>query len=225
MKEKILAQLKLKFAGVQNVLLGLIADKLSGTVTEESAIDQAIADLGKSPISITDLGKLLQAEGDKRATEAATTRETTLKEKFNFVEKEKTKGDPDQKKGEPDENPTLQAIADLKKEIADMKNEKVRGTLRNQAIEALKGKSVPENYYKKIIEAKEFAKEDEITAFVDEIANSYKAFEQDLVDQGFSRVPKPLGSINKEGVSESVTTFIEMKNGSENKNDLGGKKL
>lgn len=222
MKEKILAQLKAKYAGVQNVLLGLIADKLSATVTEESAIEQAIADLEKSPLSITDLGKLLQTEGDKRATEAATTRETTLKEKFNFVEKS---ADPGKDKGKDDENPTLKAIQEIKQELASLKNEKVHGTLRNQLIEALKGKNVPETFFKKIIESKEVNKEEEITPLVDDIFNSYKAFEQDMIDQGFSKVNKPLGNPNKEGVSDMVATFVDMKNGTNKQNDLGGKQL
>lgn len=223
MKEKILAQLKAKFAGVQNVLLGLIADKMATIVTEESAIEQAVADLEKSPFSITEIGKLLQTEGDKRATEAATTRENTLKEKFNLVEKSADPGKDEP--GKSGSDATLKAIQELKQELTDLKNEKAHGTLRNQVIEALKAKAVPENFFKKIIESKQITKEEEINPLVDDVFNTYKAFEQDMVDQGFSKVQKPLGNPNKEGVSDMVATFVSLKDGTNKANDLGGKQL
>lgn len=221
MKEKILAQLKLKYAGVQNNLLGLVADKLSTTVTEESAIESAVADLEKLPISISDFAKMLQTEGDRRATEASTTRETTLREKFNLVEK--TPNNPPAK-DPPADDPTAKAIADMKKQLDELKAKETLQQMRNKAITALKTNNVPEKFFDQIITDKAFNTEEEVTGVVDTITNSYREFEQEMVDKGFGSHPKPMGSPTKEGVSASVAQYIAQKS-PEATNDLGGKKL
>lgn len=71
MYELILTQLAAKNGGVSKTVLGLIAKKLAEKVTEESQIEGVIADFeNTSVIPIKDYADLLQAEGDKRVTEA-----------------------------------------------------------------------------------------------------------------------------------------------------------
>ena len=227
MKEKILAQLKLKFAGVQTVLLGLIADKLSASVTEESAIEGAIANLEQLPVSITDFAKMLQTEGDRRATEAATTRENTLKEKFNLVAKQP---------GTPPANPpaagesndeTSKAILELKAELEAMKQKDIFAGLRSKATEALKAKNVPEKFFGSILAVRELKSEEEVNSIVETVTTSWNDFQQELTDKGLGNIPKPaFGNPNQTGISAGVEEYVKSKTEAGTPaSPLGGKQL
>jgi intracellular sulfur oxidation DsrE/DsrF family protein len=230
MKEKILAQLKAKFAGVPTVLLGLVAEKLSATVTEETAIEGAVADLEKSPISIQDYAKLLQTEGDRRATEAATTRENTLKEKFNLVAKT---GNPDPGNPNPQptpENETQVAILKLQKELELLKQKELSAAYRDKVVSALKEKGVNEKFFKNALTIAKFEKEEDISTFVDTVTASWTEFEQELTDQGLKAIPQPaFGNPTDTGISAAVNDYIQSKGTGKETNagasPLGGKQL
>lgn len=67
----ILAQLTAKHSGVSKAVLGLLAKKLAEKVTEESQIEGAISDFeANSPMTIKEYADFVQAEGDKRVTDA-----------------------------------------------------------------------------------------------------------------------------------------------------------
>ncbi len=82
MKEKILAALKIRFPKVHAELLDRVAGTLASTVTDESTIETVVQSDG-----VNNLVSFHITETDRRATEAANKRETTLKDKYNLVEK------------------------------------------------------------------------------------------------------------------------------------------
>jgi len=225
MKEKILAQLKTKYAGVQTSLLGLVADKLSATVTEDSAIEGALANLEQLPVSITDFAKMLQTEGDRRATEAATTRETSLKEKFNFTAKQAENPLPATPPANEGNDETAKAIQQLKAELDAMKQKEIFAGLKSKAAEALKTKKVPEKFFDSIIASKEFKTDEEVNGVVETIATNWTDFQQELVDKGLSGIPKPaFGNPNQSGISAGVEEYVKSKSETQAL-PLGGKTL
>lgn len=180
MREKILAQLIAKHAGVSKTALGLIADKLAKKVTEESGIEQAITDFDNA-VSITEYAADLQREADKRVGEA----------KKEWDKKNPPKKDPPKtEEGEdPPKNDDTPAWAkSLMDEVKQLKTEKVQGGMKTKATELLKevpahfwnGRALPE-------------KEEDLQTFVDSISADYTAFTQHLVDKGLMTATPPGG--------------------------------
>lgn len=86
MKDSILTSLKTKYTGVQAAILDRVANHLSKTVTEESQIETAVSGVKDM---VNDFSSFFQSEIDRRVQDSIKTHETTLKEKFDFVEKKK----------------------------------------------------------------------------------------------------------------------------------------
>lgn len=86
MKAKVLAALKTKFEGVQDAILGRVADKLvsSGKVTKEEDVATAVAGVTFQSI--------LENYGDSRADEASTTAVRNYEKKHNLKDGEKVDG-------------------------------------------------------------------------------------------------------------------------------------
>lgn len=129
MKEKILAELKKKYAGqLTQSFMENLADRLAEKVTKEEEIQGVIDELDKLPIKIKDL----QAEGDRRATEL----QKSSKQKVEELEAEiqKIKG---LKKDEPLEKDYDKEIQALKQQIDDLsstnKKERAVSKLREMA--------------------------------------------------------------------------------------------
>src|SRR5436190_20123674 len=143
MRNKILAKLAEKFPGLSQKFLGLVADKLSKKVTEESGIDQAITDYDNA-VSITELATDFQKEGDRRVTDAK--KEWDKKTPAGG----KTKDDDDQsdddpaepkpkdkgKKKDADEPPAW--AKQLLGEVASLKKEKVLSNIQQKVADKLK---------------------------------------------------------------------------------------
>jgi hypothetical protein len=197
MKEKILAELKKEFSGQSLRLLGLIADKLSKTVTEESAIEGAIAELEKSPIPISDLGKILQQEGDARVTDA--------KKKWDLEHPAKGKTDNEEEEEEEEEEETTPVkkkteakrssgrmpkwAEGLVAEVKALRTEKVQSSIRDKVKTQL-GKDVPERFWSKWALPE---KEEDVDAFVEEIKNEHTAIEQERVNKNLDGNTPPVG--------------------------------
>lgn len=221
MKEKILAQLKQKYAGVSAILLGLYADKLAAKVTTEDQIEGAVNELDNLPISIIEQNRFYQTEGDRRATEAAATREAKLKEQFNFVDKS-TPPNPPSPPSPPVQNPEIEA---LKKKLEQFEKNEIRSKQLLKAQSLLDEKKIPKPFYSKILERTEFTTDEDIDKVVNEIDGDYSSFKQSLIDEGLLGVEKPVfGTPNTEGVSPAMGKFITEK-GAEQSNSLGAKKL
>ena len=223
MKDLILIALlnKYKSLGFSQKSFEGVAEYLSKTVTEESAIETAIS--GVEPIL-----KSLQSDVDSRAAAIAKAK----------AEKEKGEGADPNKKTEPktegnDEPPAwakalIESNTQLKSELNTMKSGKTFET-RKQTLES-KLEKAPAKFKEKILKdfaRMSFEKEDEFDAYLTETETDSTAFNQDMADQGLGANRKPfVGGTTKEGVSNGVQNYIDSKDpkkaGAEN---LGGKEV
>jgi hypothetical protein len=148
MKEKILAELVKKFPGLSKEFLGFWAEKMAVKTTEESAIEGAIGELEKLPIPLTDLAAAFQKEGDKRATEAATTRENSLKEKFDLVEKKAAPAKPAGEDNKPGDDTGYSKLEAMILNLTNKMEEKEKLSVKDAAIAKFKAqaaeKKIPE---------------------------------------------------------------------------------
>jgi len=189
MKEKILAQLKVKFPGVQNSILGLIADALSAKVTEDAQIEGAITELESSPLSITQFNQLMQSEGDKRVTEA--------------IKKQKPVTTQQAQASDADENdPIAKKIAELDAKLAKIEQAEQQKTLHESFVKKLTEKKIPASLAKGVKIEKP---EDIETAFA-EVETTYNELKQGLYNQGFGSQSPVLGS---EGRTDNVDADIK----------------
>jgi hypothetical protein len=219
MKEKILAQLKQKFTGVSTVLLGLYADSIAAKITTETEIEGAISELENLPISIPDQNKFYQTEGDRRAAEAAITREANLKQQFNFVDKSGTPPTPPANPKPTDE------ILSLKARLDEFEKNQKRAVYLQKAQSMLTEKNIPKSFYSKVLEKMEFENDETIEAAVNEINTDFTSFKQSMVDEGLLLIEKPMfGESTSTGVSPAMQKFIELQSADQT-NPLGAKKL
>lgn len=180
MREKILAQLVAKYAGVSKKALGLIADKLAKKVTEESGIDQAITDFDNA-VSITEFATDLQREGDSRVTDAK-----------KVWEKEKPNPKPKDKTEETEDAPTKDEMPSwaktLMEQVTTLTKEKTQGSMKSKATELLK--DVPETFWNGRALPE---KDEDLQGFVDSVKTDFTAVKQTFIDQGLMSATPPAG--------------------------------
>lgn len=149
MKKQILEALKTKFPGVNESILGRIADKLAQTATTEQEATTAVE-------GVT-IAQLLESYGDSRATEAQKTAVQNYEKKHGLKDGQKAEGGEPAKKTEPaaqDANPDVPAWAKalldsnkaLAEKLSNIEGEKVT-TTRKQKLDAIIQK-LPENLRK-----------------------------------------------------------------------------
>lgn len=188
MREKILAQLVIKFPGVSKQFLGLTADKIAKKVTEESGIDQAITDYDNA-VSISELATDFQKEADRRVGDA----------KKEWEKKTPPKPAPKTKEGEEDDDTPpadkMPAWAKgLMESVTALTREKAQTTVKQKASELLKevpaefwnGRAIPD-------------KEDDLQTFVESVTTDYGTFKQGLIDKGLMQQTPPGGGNNGDG--------------------------
>lgn len=214
-KEKILAQLVTKFPGVSKKFLGLWADKLQSKVTEESQIEGVVNELDNLPIPITELATEFQKEADQRVTAA----EAKWKKENPPKAEEGKKGG---KEGEGEKKPEATEPPEWAKtmiaELQSLKTEKLQSSISQKLTGHEKLKDIPAKFWNK---RKQPEKEEEIDAFVDEVANDYTEFKNGLAEEGFSQTQKPVvgskttGGGKDEKVSPEMKAYLEKKNKTE----------
>lgn len=225
MKEKILALLKAKAAGVANEVLTGVAAWLAATVTTDE--DAATAVDGVLPLLTT-----LQSENDRRVT-AFQQENTTLRAEIDKLKGKKPHKDEDDPK--PDDVPAwAQSLIDTNKtllaQVEALKTENL-GKLHQQTLVAkLKELEVPEKYYTPAIKGRTFKDDAEVAALATEISETYKGYAQDLADQGLGNARPPVLSTktDKDGLTDGVKSYLDTKFADPAKTDavgLGGKKL
>lgn len=192
LKDKILAQLVTKYAGVSKKALGLIADKLAKKVTEESGIDQAITDFDNA-YPITDFAADLQREGDSRVGEAKKEWEKKTPPKKDPPKTEDPNDDPPK----PDDMPAW--AKGLMEQVSAIAREKNQGTIKSKAKDLLK--EVPETFWggRSLPE-----KDEDLQTWVDGVSKDYEAFKQTLVDQGLMSATPPAGGGGTPGADGKV---------------------
>lgn len=224
MKELILIALLNKYKNLgfgQKAFQG-VAEFLSQTVTEESAIETAIS--GVEPLL-----KSFQSDADARVTSAvAKAKAEKDQDKVDDPEKKK-----DTKTGGDDIAAIVaaavkSAIEPIQQELSGFKGQKTFET-RKQTLE-VKLEKAPAKFKEKILKdfaRMNFEKDEDFDSYLTETETDLAAFNQDLADQGLGANRKPfVATTTKEGVSTGVQAFVDSKDPKKAGNDnLGGKEV
>lgn len=230
MKDKILALLLAKFAGVRKDGLAQLAGVLALQATTDEEASGIVEKLTAEKVNsfVTDYRK----EVDKEVSSSNKTYEDNLKKKFDFVEKKSDDDDPGKKsqKKDDDETPAwAKALIEQNKTLADklaaFEGEKIKGT-RLQQLEG-KLKDVPETF--KTQKLKDFGRmnfetDEAFNGYLAEVETDIAAFNQELANKGLAGHGKPaFGKAAADGVSAATTDFIASKTAKDN--PLGGKEV
>lgn len=232
MKEKILALLQTKFAGVRKDGLAQLATAMSIQAADETEATALVEKISLDKVN--DFVKDWRKDVDKEVSNSTKTFETTLKEKYDLVEKKKEDTPPGTPPGTPP-NPTdiaaiiaaeiAKAVNPLQQKLQGYESEGIKKT-RLQTLES-KLKDVPETF--KAQKLKDFGRmnfdnDDSFNEYLTETETDITAFNQELADKGLAGQGKPfMGSKNQDGISSAVASFITSK--SEAGNSLGGKEI
>jgi hypothetical protein len=189
MKEKILAQLRVKYSGVPKDLLGQIANKIAVKVTAEDQIQEVIAELDNLPLSITDYAALLQKEGDRRVTEARRSFEQGTEEEE--TEEESAKPNPKGKaKGGNDPIAKLTSLVEtLTNEVSSLKKGEQQKTFNQQLLEKMSDKKIPAI----LLKGRTVEKAEDVETVLAQIEADHNSYKQELANQGFSTNTIPGG--------------------------------
>lgn len=230
MKNIILALLVAKFAGVRKDGLAQLAGALALQATTDEEANALVDKF--TPDQVNDFVKDFRKDVDKEVSTSTKTFETTLKDKFDLVEK---KLDPNPNPNPNPTNPTdiaaivaaavKSAVEPIQQQLAGFKGQEVNKS-RLQTLEG-KLKDVPETF--KAQKLKDFGRmnfetEDSFNEYLTEFETDITALNQELADKGLSGHGKPImGGTNKEGISAGVDSFIKSK--AEDSKVLSGKEL
>lgn len=232
MKEKILALLLAAFAGVRKDGLAQLAGALSLQATTDDEAKTLVEKLTTENVDA--FVKDFRKDVDKEVSVANKTYEGTLKEKFNFVEKDPA--DPGKKtdptKTDPNDlDAKLEAalqkhLKPLQDKIAGYETEGLKKT-RLETLES-KFKDLPATIKaQKLADAQLFITTMDETAYNEYLTRTdtdITALNQELANGGLSGQGKPMfGGKNADGVSAGVSEYIASK--STEKPALAGKEL
>lgn len=209
MKEKILAYLKTKLAGVQETYLSGVADLYSKTITEESQIATSIPDGALELIKTS--ATHLQVEGDRRAAEAQIKALKTFREKHGLDENGKPiKKDPEKIiPSDPDEplwfkayrEKTDRESAELRSKFEGIEKNKTQEQLMARLTKQLKDKGVDEVFIPALTRNLIIESEDKVDQLVAESETIYKDIVQKSAEKGVVISVPP---ISRGGMEEGV---------------------
>lgn len=204
MKEKILAELKKKFPGLQTEFLGFIAGKLTAKVTEETQIEGAITELD-TILPIKEQADFFQSESDRRVTAAKAKFEAENKKD----DKKEDKKD-DQPKGDPKVPEELKSIFEtigsLKEKLDNMEKEKKTSGLTEKLKSKLAEKKIP----LKFADRRTIESEEQLEAVLAEVEADFEEVKQELANEGFrsSAPPRSTGGANKLASKEEADLVV-----------------
>jgi len=217
MKEKILALLLAKFAGVRKDGLAQLATALSIQASDESEATAIVEKITADKVN--DFVKDWRKDVDKEVSTSTKTYEQTLKEKFDLVEKKEAGSGKDQN---PDKSTDIAAIVaaelakvvtPLQQQLAAINGEKTTATRIVTLEEKLK--DLPESFKNqklKDFKRMNFETTEAFEEYISEVETDITGLKQELADKGLSGHQRPLmGGQNKDGVSSAVASFIEAK--------------
>jgi hypothetical protein len=209
MKDKILAQLKIKFAGVSNLILERVAENLAKTVTDETKIADAVTAVENSPVGINDIANLLQTEGDRRVTDLQKTHQTEIEKLKKQIpskpakEKETTTTDEEVPAWA---KPLVDTISTMQTKLTAQETAAQRQALTAKLFADPKVKDIPNSFKNKYT----IEKEEDLSITVDKIVTEFAQLQQEMVNKG-TFVETPAGSTKqKDGeVSADAKVYID----------------
>lgn len=208
MKEKILALLQSKFAGVRKDGLNQLATIMALTVTTEEEATQTVEKLTDETVGqfVTDWRK----ETDAEISKANKTHEENLKKKFNFVEKG-TPTPPAELNADAIAAIVQKAIEPFASELNSIKTIKTVETRKQLLAKELEG--LEEGFrtpYLTAFDRMTFKDDEDFNSHLETVKTDVAKLNQSLIDKGLSsnRPIVSFGKSNKEGVSEATQAFI-----------------
>lgn len=230
MKEKILALLLAKFAGVRKDALA----QLAGSIALQAATDDEAAGIVEklTPERVNEFTTDYRKTVDKEVSDANKAYEGNLKKKFDFVEKKEP--EPGKEQNPPvdkDDTPAwAKALIDQNKSLADRLNSFETGKLTETRLQQLEGKlkDLPDTFKTqklKDFKRMNFDSDDTFAEYLTEVETDITALNQEFANKGLSGQAKPFfGQKTQEGVSSGVASYIAEKTKPEQSN-LGGKEV
>lgn len=237
MKQKLLELLNAKFLGkgVRKDGLAQLANSLAITVTTEEEAQALVDKLTDE--QVTEFVKDYRKDVDKEVSTSTKTYETSLKQKYDFVEKKSE--DPNPPAGTPEAGAgadvasiVAKAVADAVKPFADQlsafKGAETAKTRFEKLQETLKDAPVlfKENTLKNFNRMK-FESDEDFDAYVTETSADLAKYKQETADEGLRKFGTP-GAARTEPqgkeVSSATQAYIDAKAG-KSATDLGGKAL
>jgi len=232
MKDKILALLQAKFAGVRKDGLTYIAATIAmAAKTDEEAkviVDKLTADDVNQ--FVTDWRK----DADTEISKAIATNEQTLREKYDFKEKGKPapQDEPDPNKKDDLAAIVAKAVKDATEPILADLNRIKGGELANTRkaeLEKLFTNELPESYKKTILEGfnhRNFKDDADFNEYLNQTRQNVDSFKQEIADSGLAGHTKPVfGKTNENGVSQATEAYIANKQAEAKGEGLSGKQI
>lgn len=237
MKEKILALLVSAFQGVRKDGLNQLAAAMAMQVNTDDEANEVVGKLTADQVNSFVSG--WRKEADAEITKANRTYEDGLKKKYDFVDKGKSNPDtpPSDPTAEPAGNFDAAAIqkivtqavqaatAPLLEKVANLEGSATNASRRELLVKELA--DVPESYKTKVLkdfDRMTFEDEDTFNEYLDDTRSDVASFGQELADKGLGHQSPPIfGTVNKEGVSQGVQTYITEK--TDEGKGLGGKEV
>lgn len=204
MKEKLLALLIAKFAGVSKATLERIAEKKAGSVTDEAQL-QSIADG-------IDYGQIVQSEVDSKVTESNKLAVSNYERKHNLKDGKPASNEPPQDPPKPDDIATMvtkavtAAVAPLQQELQVFKQKELQNNYLGKVKTTLSEKKIPESFWGK--RSLNIESDEQLTTVVAEIETDWTAFRQEQINAGVM-IDKPASGSGPVGDGESLAKQIE----------------
>jgi len=233
MKEKILALLQTKFAGVRKDGLNHLARSLALQATTEDEAKTLVEKLTNEQVD--NFVKEYRAEVDKEVSEGNKTFEMNLKKKFDLVEKKKEPGLAEQETKNGDDTPDIatmiknaisEAVKPLQTELEKYKAgdiAKTRLQTLNEKLAACKDDNFRAQTLKDF-QRMQFDSDEAFTEYLKEKETAISMANQNMANAALGSHGKPIFAQKTEaGISKGVADYVESKKNESN--ELSGKEV
>lgn len=229
MKDKILALLTAKFAGVRKDVLMQMARVMALHCADET---EAKALVDKMTIeTVNEFVKEFRADVDNEVSKSIKTNEENLKKKYDFVEKKIEPGDPNHKIDPNDTAAIIEAaVAKAVKPLQEQLDKYSRNDLSKSRLQQLQDKlnTCKDEFFKsqtlKNFQRMSFEKDEDFDEYLTSLDEDIKTANQNFSDTRMRNQSQPLFSnIGDDGVSSQVAAYV--KEQTDEGGLLSGKKL
>lgn len=234
--EEIQALLEKKFAGERKDGLRMLARTIAMTAgdTDDEKTKEKIEAMTAE--SVKDFIKEWRKDADAETTKAVKTNEQTLREKYDFVEKNKKDPEPP-KGGEGNDDiaaivkaAVAEATKPFAEKLAAYESKDTRSAQRAKVEKLFEGKNVNATFKKSVLagfDNRTFEKDDDFENYLKDTQADVDACVQELADKGLAGFGSPdFGGGNAGNVDKAVEDYIKDKaQTAEGSNPLGGKKV
>lgn len=204
MKEKLLTLLVAKFTGVPKATLERIAEKKTGSVTDDAQL-QSIADG-------IDYGQIVQSEVDSKITESNKKAVQNYETTHKLKDGKPISTEPSPLAGNPDDisvivaNAVKAAVEPLQQKIEGFEKKETQATYLGRVKSTLSDKKIPESFWGK--RAIHIESEEHLTTVVSEIESDWTNFRQEQINAGVM-IDKPVSGGSPSTDGETLAKQIE----------------